>query len=211
MKKVVGLFALAAAAAAAPVHAQTVNFTGMTLGCFYTAVVCAPTASSTLTGSSLSFQQGTFNVTTAGGFVGVGNSPGLPNNFGTFSLPADITPQTVPAGTNFLLHIMFTAPAGVTPNPVPFMAVVTGTVAANTGGYFINFDNTARNITWTGGSGTVLVNDLSINNTGPATSVEITGNITANQTTVPEPSTVLLVASGLAGLAVTARRRRMQF
>jgi hypothetical protein len=207
MKKLVGLFAVAAVAVAAPVHAQTVNFTGTTMGCFYTGAVCTPVANSTIGGGSLQFQSGTFNVTTAGGFVGVGNTPDGTNNFGSFSLPANVTPQTVAPGTNFLLHIMFTQPVGVSPNPVPFTAVVTGTVGTNTGGYFINFNNDPRNITWTGGSGTIWVNDVSINNTGPATSVAITGNITAS---VPEPSTYLLVASGLAGLMVTSRRRRTQ-
>jgi hypothetical protein len=209
MKKLVGMFALAAATAAAPVHAQSVNFVGTTLGCFYTTVVCAPAATSALTGGSLSFQGGSFNVTTSNGFVGVGNNAMATNNFGTFMLPATVSAQTLPAtGTNFLLHILFTTPTGVSPNPVPFMATVTGSVTADAGGYFINFNNDPRNITWTGGNGTVWVNDVSIVNSVAATATAITGNITANQTAVPEPSTLLLVASGIAGLAATARRRQ---
>jgi hypothetical protein len=193
-------------AVTAPAHAQTVNFQGTTMGCFYTTTVCTPVANSGLAGGNLTFQSGTFNVNTAGGFVGVGNQPGGGNNFGSFSLPANVTPQTVAPGTNFLIHIMFTAPAGVSPNPVPFMATVMGTVQQNGGGYFIDFNNNPTNITWTGGSGTIWLNDVSINNFAEGTTVSITGNITAS---VPEPATILLLGSGLAGLMMTSRRRRM--
>lgn len=207
MKKLVGMLALAAVSAAVPVQAQTVNFTGTTMGCFYTTTVCTPTASSSLPGGSLSFQSGTFNVTTSNGFVGVGNNPAMMNNFGSFNLPSTVIAQTLPpTGTNFLLHIIFTAPTGVTPNPVPFMATVTGSVTADAGGYFVNFNNDPRAITWTGGSGTIWVNDVSINNNVAATATAITGNITAS--VVPEPSTYLLMASGLMGLLVASKRRR---
>lgn len=210
MKKIVGLLALAAATfGAAPAQAQSVTFTGTTLGCFYTAVVCTPVTTSTLSGGSLTFNGGTFNVTTSNGFVGVGNTAGSSNNFGSFNLPASVTPQNVAAGTSFLLHINFTAPSGVSPNPVPFTASVVGSVTGDAqGGYSVIFPSTGQNITWSGGSGTVIVNTASINNSLTSTATDITGSITARQTTVPEPSTVLLVASGLAGLAVSSRRRR---
>jgi hypothetical protein len=54
-----------------------------------------------------------------------------------------------------------------------------------------------------------MVNPLSINNSTMPTATDITGTIRANQATVPEPHTLLLVASGLAGLTAASRRRRV--
>jgi hypothetical protein len=106
-----------------------------------------------------------------------------------------------------------------------FSATLTGTVTGlpDSGGVFINFDNTPILFTFndpncqattipgqqtTCGTGSFFfsVNDLSID---PGQVASITGQITgAQQSTVPEPMTMILFGTGLAGVAAKARRRK---
>lgn len=194
----------ASLAFAMPASAQ-ITFTGYTTGCFYSVGSCTPGSSASI--GSLSFNGGTFATTTAGGFGAIGNS--LLNNFGTFSLPATTTPAnftSTPA--NFLLYITFTTPVGIAPNPLQYTAALEGVLETNTGGVTLNFGNLNQAFSFTGGTGTLKLNDVSITNNSGATSVPISGDFRVTATTVPEPGTYLLMASGLAGLGVMARRRR---
>ncbi len=202
--------------------AEEVFVSGYSNGCFG-AACAAPNTSATQTANllGLNYVNSTFSNTTVGGFLGLGGNPLAPptqnvNNLGAFSLA---TTAATYNGNTFTLRVTFTAPQGINgANTTLFTATLMGAVSSTgNGGVFIDFNNTPILFTFndmnceggatTCGSGSFLffVNDLSID---PGQVASLTGVImSAQQSTIPEPTSMLLLGTGLLGVAGAVRRR----
>ena len=199
------LGALAASAlVGARIDAQNVPFVGTTSGCFYFA--SGPCTQSRL---GLGYQTGAFDTyTDASGFLGIGGFFNDPNNLGAFTLNSAANNYN---GTSFVLNVIFAMPTLANATTV-FSAAIKGSVqhilnGKLAGGVRIDFDNTPQIFLFNGpqyaGSFSFSVDDVTLN---PNTQAPVGGVIQATAT--PEPATMLLLATGIAGLIPAERRRR---
>lgn len=204
----------------AVVSAQVIPYAGYTNGCF--GMSCVPPSTATFSNAilaGLTYENAGFGGNTLGGFAAIGNVAngvgGMElDNLGAFYLSSS---SNAYAGSIFNLAVTFTLPGMVGAN---YGATLTGSVNANQGGVFIDFDNTPQTFAYVGatttGTLTFWVNDVSIiaPTAGATAGIAMSGNLlltedsgTGGQIT-PEPATFALMLPGLLGVLGVVRRRR---
>jgi hypothetical protein len=172
-------------------------------------VTVSGTSSGTVTGTAASFLTFTGNAFTATTAGGVGSFSGA-DRIGTFVLASSV--GETPVSGNFTLNLTFTAPSGIEGGQeTTYTAVVSGTISTpNVGGVSIVFDNPVQTFTFSNASGSgsfsVTLPNIFVQSGETA---NLTAGLTGNQTAaVPEPATMLLLGTGLAGVAARIRKRR---
>ena len=191
-------------AAASPAAAQ-IRFSGSALGCF--GIDCVPAEVSEV--GYLNFMGSTFDETSR-------NNGNAQLMLGYFSWDWFLGETYI--DSPFTLFLAFTNPTGIYPDPVYYgnaegfyiKGKLNGSWTAESG-LLLSFDPNQREYTFTGGEPdkegkfTLTLNNMIIN----PDNRHIIGTVT-DATVTPEPLSMVLMGSGLAGLAAARRRRKRQ-
>jgi hypothetical protein len=171
------------------------------------------TISGSTTGSVTGVPQLTFTGNAA--FVGTtalgtGSLSG-PNSLGSLFLS---TSALQPLAGTFTLNLTFTLPSGINGGQgTIYTATILGSVSPNInqGGVDVHFSNPTQVFTFNDGinNGTfsLTVPDLFVQTGQSAT---LTAGFTGTQSPVPEPATLLLIGTGLTGIAAKLLRRKKE-
>lgn len=169
-------------------------------------VTVSGSTTGTVTGvPQLTFAGNAFTGTTA---LGVGSLSGA-NRLGTFTLATG--PLQAVAG-NFTLNVTFTVPTGIAGGQgTTYTATISGSVSPNVGqgGVDVVFNNPSQTFTFNDGvntgSFTLTVADVFVQSGQTA---NLTAGLRGSQNPIPEPATMFLLGTGLAGVAAKIRKRR---
>lgn len=209
------LCALAAfALASAPLAADPVTFTGTATGSFAagTCVTCSvdnnvvPTITAS-GGGGLSALA--FIPTAAPSFsASLDQNQGVTVTLGQFTADSTVPLGTGPSfnGSTFALNLSFAAPTGVTGASV-FNATLTGQLTQSSAGVQINFTNPLLTFNSSQGVFNLLLQPSALL-VGTTSNVPLTALLSFAATPIPEPATLLLLGSGLAGVAALMKKRR---
>jgi len=192
------------AAIASTSNADTIEVTGFTQGNFNGGTTAANVGlgNSILGGPALEFQGQSFLYPVAEG------DPAVQVTVGAFDLHTFSNFNF--NGNTFNLVVTFTSPPGTPGGPQTFTATLSGSVhvLVFNDSIAIDFDNTPQVFSYSGGTFSFSVNDMPLlKETDPFVALIATVSATAVAQT-PEPISMLLLGSGLSGLAWKLRSRR---
>jgi hypothetical protein len=113
---------------------------------------------------------------------------------------------------NFTLNVTFTVPSGIAGGQgTSYTATITGSVSPNVGqgGVDVVFNTPSQTFTFNDGvntgSFTLTIANVFVQSGQTA---NLTAGIRGSQNPIPEPATMFLLGTGLAGVAAKIRKRR---